>query len=345
MDFRPLGKTGIAIPRLAHGTSSLGNLYEAVSDEDKLAICRAWFDSVEARPVFIDSAGKYGAGLALEVLGDSLRRLNVAADSVVISNKLGWKRVALRSPEPTFEPGVWKNLAHDAEQCISYRGILECWEQGRALLGEPYRQQLVSVHDPDEYLAAAANGADRATRWEEILGAYGALHELKARGEVDAVGVGAKDWRIIDEIERAVELDWVMIAGSLTVYRHPPEAVGLVERLAAKGVGVINSAVFQAGFLVGGKYLDYRLATPQEHGSAFEWREALLALCRRHAVSPATACVQFALSPPSVAAVALNTSSPQRVPQNIAAVEATMPAAFWREAKASGLIDTNYPWV
>ncbi len=343
--YWPLGDTGISIPRIAHGTSSLGNLYEAVSDDEKLAICRAWFDETKARPVFIDSAGKYGAGMALEVLGACLRRLQIGRESVILSNKLGWKRVPLQSPEPTFEPGVWAGLDHDAVQCIGYRGILECWEQGAELLGEPYRQQLVSVHDPDEYLAGAGDGAERVNRWRDILGAYRALKELKDRGEVDAVGVGAKDWRVIDEIAAAVELDWVMLAGSLTIHRHPPEVVALVARLAAKGVGIINSAVFQAGFLVGGRYLDYRLVTPAEHGSAFAWRESFLAICTRHAVSPAAACVQFALSPPSVAAVALNTSSARRVSQNIAAIDATIPAAFWNEAKATGLIDAGYPWV
>ncbi|WP_252734005.1 hypothetical protein [Pseudoalteromonas sp. C2R02] len=31
----------------------------------------------------------------------------------------------LTSDEPTFEPGAWFNLKHDAVQDISYQGILE----------------------------------------------------------------------------------------------------------------------------------------------------------------------------------------------------------------------------
>jgi len=53
-----------------------------------------------------DSAGKYGAGLALEVLGQCLEELNVPPEKVVISNKLAWKRIPLpEGAEPTFEPG------------------------------------------------------------------------------------------------------------------------------------------------------------------------------------------------------------------------------------------------
>lgn len=339
MQHVPLGDTGLYISRIVFGTSCLGNLYEAISNHTKRAICREWFAHTPT-PVAIDTAGKYGAGLALEVIGRNLRELGVPADDVVVSNKLGWFRRPLRSSEPTFEPGVWANLQHDAEQRISYRGILDCWEQGCELLGPQYRPQLVSVHDPDEFLAAAASPDDRRRRFEQVLDAYRALGDLKQRGEASAIGVGAKDWRVIQEIEQAVDLDWVMLANSLTIYRHPPELLAWTASIAARGVMVVNSAVFNAGFLVGGKYLDYRTPSRDDDQDllAFQWRDRFLALCNAWEVSPATACVQFALSRRGVAAVALNTSSPQKIAENVAAVEAWLPENFWQAARAEGLI-------
>jgi D-threo-aldose 1-dehydrogenase len=103
--------------------------------------------------------------------------LNVNPSDVLISNKLGWLRTELKTAEPTFEPGVWRNLKHDAVQQISYDGILECYEQGNNLLGD-YRAELVSVHDPDEYLAAAEDEQERAQHYRDILEAYRALNEL-----------------------------------------------------------------------------------------------------------------------------------------------------------------------
>jgi D-threo-aldose 1-dehydrogenase len=322
----------------------LGNLYEAPSAETKLAISREWFAHVPA-PVALDSAGKYGAGLALEVIGANLRKLGVPPERVVISNKLGWLRVPLRTPEPTFEPGVWAKLEHDAVQQIGYDGILDCWEQGCELLGAPYRPQLASVHDPDEYLAAAASDDDRRRRFDDVLEAYRALDELKQRGEVRGVGVGAKNWRVIQQIAAAVELDWVMLANSLTIFRHPPELVEFVAELAARGVGVINSAVFHAGFLVGGRFFDYRPVSPDAPADRelFAWRERLFALCRRHDVAPDVACVQFALAPPGVVAVAMNTSDPAKIARNAAAVDAVVPREYWDEARAAGLIHPDYP--
>ncbi len=346
MQYQGFGKTGLTIPRIVYGTSCLGNLYESLPDETKLAISREWF-AHHAPPAVIDTAGKYGAGLALEVIGKNLRELEIPADQVIISNKLGWKRVPLRTPEPTFEKGVWADLEHDAVQCISRQGILECWEQGCQLLGEGYRPQLLSVHDPDEYVAAGKSPAEREQRFTDVVAAYESLHELKRQGETQAIGVGSKDWRLIAELEAVVELDWVMFANSLTIYRHPPPLLNFVSRLMEKQIGVINSAVFNAGFLIGGKFFDYRIPTPDnpEDRAVMVWREKFLDLCQRHAVVPATACIQFALSPPAVAAVALNTSDPQRVADNVLAVEALIEPEFWQEARQIGLIASNYAYV
>jgi D-threo-aldose 1-dehydrogenase len=329
------GDTGIALPRVVFGTSALGNLYAAHPAETKLSILREALAS-GAQPVVLDSAGKYGAGLALEVIGRGLRTLHADPEAVLISNKLGWRRKPLCGPEPTFEPGAWVGIEHDAVQDIGYAGILRCWEQGCELLGAPYRPRLVSVHDPDEYLSG---GGDRS----QVLDAYRALFELKAAGKVRGVGVGAKDFRVVRWLADEVPLDWVMLACSLTVLTHPEEVVDFVASLERRGVGVINSAVFHAGFLVGGRFFDYR---ELEAGhSLFAWRARFLDLCREHDVSPAAACVEFGLSPPGVASVALNASRPEQVRQNLLLAQAAAPRAFWLAMKDQGLVRRDYPYL
>lgn len=345
-NYRPLGKTGLSVPPIVFGCSALGNLYQVIPDVAKLEIVSEWFEHVSP-PVFVDTAGKYGAGLALEVLGSALAKFEIPPEDVLISSKLGWKRAPLVTPEPTFEAGVWMDIEHDAVQLISYDGILECWEESCQLLGGEYRPRLVSVHDPDEYLAAALSPADRARRFEDILGAYRALTELKAAGEVVGVGVGSKVWRVIQEIAAVVELDWVMLANSLTVMRHPPELLAFVAELAAKGVAIINSAVFHAGFLVGGKYFDYRVVSPENDADKklFAWRKSFVALCEAHGVSPMHACVQFGLSVPGVVAVALNTSHADRIRENVTAVSTPLPRQFWASLKEEGLLAKDYSFA
>lgn len=109
----------LQLPKVMFGTSSLGNLFEETTYETKKAVVQK---IVEANPdlAAFDSAGKYGAGLSLESLGQALEELGIPAGKVLISNKLAWKRVPLTTPEPTFEPGAWVNLKNDAIQDISY---------------------------------------------------------------------------------------------------------------------------------------------------------------------------------------------------------------------------------
>jgi D-threo-aldose 1-dehydrogenase len=267
----------------------------------------------------------------------------VPPENVVISNKLGWYRVPLRGPEPTFERGVWAGIQHDAESRISYDGILQCWEQGCELLGGGHSPQLVSVHDPDEYLVAAKSAAERTKRFQDVVGAYRALFELKAKGAVRAVGIGSKDWRVIREISESVALDWVMFACSLTVYSHPPELLDFIGRLHSRGIGMINSAVFHAGFLTGGEWFDYRKPDPVKESPLFAWRGRFLALCKTFGANPADVCVQFGLALPGVCSVALNTGKPGRIRENVASATNEIPAALWRALKEQSLIAKDFP--
>ena len=226
----PLGKTGLNVPQIIYGTSYLGNLYRALPYEDKLDLMQKWFECTE-KPVVIDSAGKYGAGLALEIIGKGLDDLGVDPEDIIISNKLGWYRVPLEGDEPTFEPGAWADLENDAIQTFSYDGIVKCHEQGNSLLGGTYRAEVVSVHDPDEYLFAAIGDEDRAKRMDEILESYHALFDLKMEGKVKAVGIGSKDWKTIRDLYEHVRFDWVMLANSFTIFHHPPELLSFIEQL------------------------------------------------------------------------------------------------------------------
>ena len=325
-----LTRDGIEITPVIFGTSCLGNLYRILPYETKLELVRAWFRTA-AKPA-IDSAGKYGAGLALETIGRALRDLGIPAGSLTASVKLGWRRKPLAAKEPTFEPGVWAGLDYDAEQDISYKGILRCYEEACGLLGENCPIDLVSVHDPDEFLAGGG------TR-EDVLGAYRALFELKKSGRVRGVGIGAKDWRVIRGLYDDIKFDWVMFACAPTILRHPPELRSFMRQLKDDGVGIIDSALFNGGFLTGGSMLDYHKADPVRDAALFQKRADYLAVCGDFSIDPAAAAVEYGFHQPGVVAVSLNTSDPARIPVNAAYARYRSPAEFWAELKRRKVID------
>jgi len=327
------------LPSLIFGTSCLGNLYHIMDEKTKQELVDECLAKGH-RPVVFDSAGKYGAGLALESLGQCLKNARIAPDEVVISNKLGWLRTALITPEPLFEPGVWKGLTHDAVQAISYDGIMDCYHQGNELLGD-YTARMVSVHDPDEYLSAASDDSDERRRYDDILDAYRALFDLKRKGQVSSVGIGAKNWQTIKHISQDVALDWVMIANSMTVHSHPQDLLIFMQELEAKGIPIINSAVFNGGFLTGSDFYNYTLMTPEANMELYTWREKFYKQCQNFSIAPAVASVAFARKIPGVEAIAMSTTKPKNVSTNIDMTNAVLPITFWQALISEGLINPN----
>ncbi len=342
MKHQKFGNTSLEMPRVVFGATCLGNLFVAMTDEQKLDLIREWFQQIP-KPVAIDTAGKYGAGLSLEVLGRELAALNIKPDEVIISNKLAWRRTPLKGHEPTFEPGVWVDLEHDAVQDISHDGILRCHEDGCRMLGK-YTPKLVSVHDPDEYLAAAQSGEDRNRRLDDICNAYRALEKLRDAGAVAGVGIGAKDWRIVRELDEYCRFDWVMMANSFTIMNHPPELLDFITSLHRRNIALINSAVTHGGFLVGGRFLDYREIDPDDANDVkcLEWRQQFTAACQQYNLSPYDVAVAFGVSHPAVTSVALSTSKSTRVDSMVAAVNNQPNPAIWEELRTRGLIDSDY---
>ncbi len=341
----PFGKTGLDLPGIVFGATSLGNLFRAATDDEKSAIVQQWLSS-GLSPVVIDSAGKYGAGLSLEVIGRELAARSVPRSSVVISNKLAWRRVPLTTPEPTFEPGAWVDIQHDAVQDISYDGIMRCWHEGNQLLGD-YPAQLVSVHDPDEYLDASSDAADRARRLQDIIEAYRALVELKQAQQVAGVGVGAKNWRVIQELDRYCQFDWVMFANSFTILEHPPELRELITSLSGRGVAVINSALFHGGFLLGGEFYNYRRVDPTQSADQqlLATRSKLASICQEFECSVFDVGVAFGRSHPGIHAVALSSSRADRVREHLAAVERQLPPELWSRLREAGILADDYPYL
>lgn len=330
--------TGIEIPSVIFGTSSLGNLYKDTGIATKKEIISECIINTPGKPVF-DTAGKYGAGLALETLGYCLESLDIDPDKIIISNKLGWFQTDLVTKYPTFEEGVWVNLKNDAVQKISYEGILACFEQGNQLLGK-YTAQMVSVHDPDEYLMGVEDPGEKEERYHDILNAYKALLELKEQGKVKSVGIGSKDWKVIQRICAEVKLDWVMIANCLTIHDHPQHLINFIGELHDKGISVINSAVFNGGFLIGSDHYNYKKVNKNStRGSnLYLWRYRFYALCRKFNIEPAQACFDFGFNIPGVIAVALNTTRPEKVIININMVNQSVPYKFWEAMHDAKLI-------
>ena len=84
MQTRPLGTTGLQLPILSFGASSLGQEFRSVTLDDALRSVRVALDSGLS---FIDTSPFYGRGLSEVLLGIALR--DVPRDSYILSTKIG----------------------------------------------------------------------------------------------------------------------------------------------------------------------------------------------------------------------------------------------------------------
>src|SRR3954462_4261683 len=84
MHTRPLGKTGLQLPILSFGASSLGQEFRSVKLEDALQSVRV---ALDCGLNFIDTSPFYGRGMSGVLLGLALR--GVPRDSYTLCRKLG----------------------------------------------------------------------------------------------------------------------------------------------------------------------------------------------------------------------------------------------------------------
>lgn len=107
MEYRYLGNTGLKVPVLSFGASSLGGVFHSIKENDAL---KAVFTAVENGLNFIDVSPYYGHYKAETVLGKALKEL--PRNSFTLSTKVGrygkdgvntWDYSAKRAKESVYE--------------------------------------------------------------------------------------------------------------------------------------------------------------------------------------------------------------------------------------------------
>src|SRR5262245_31781537 len=84
MEYRELGKTGLKLPVLSFGASSLGQEFRTVDLDEALKSVHAALDE---GMTFIDTSPFYGRGMSEVLLGMALR--DIPRDRYLLGTKLG----------------------------------------------------------------------------------------------------------------------------------------------------------------------------------------------------------------------------------------------------------------
>lgn len=323
--------------KLGFGTAPLGNMFRDIPEEEARATVEAaWADGIR----YFDTAPFYGAGLAEIRLGDALGER--PREEYVVSTKVG--RLILDEVEDVsardlgekgdvFKYGRPNRIVNDYSEDATLRSI-----EGSLERLKTDRVEVVWVHDVaqdfygDEWL-----GVFESAR----KGAFKALDRLRDEGVIKAWGLGVNR---VEPIELLLDLDTprpdgFLLAGRYTLLDHSRALQRVMPRVAERGLGIVVGGPYSSGALVGGPNFEYAPATP----AILEKVARIKSIADQHGVSMKAAGLQFALANPAVVAVIPGASKPGRVEEDRAALQETVPKAFWRELREARLVDPAAP--
>ncbi len=169
-----------------------------------------------------------------------------------------------------------------------------------------------------------------------------ALEELRASGQIGAIGAGINDLGLMPRFLDIGDIDAFLVAMPYTLL---DQAVLDAEFPAceARGVGFVIGAVFASGILATGPVPGARYAYADPSAAVLDKTRRIQAVCDRHGVPLAAAALQFPLGHPSVASVIPGASSPAQQARNVEAFRLPIPTDVWAELKHEGLLREDAP--
>lgn len=328
-----MGISSFVPGELGFGTAPLGNMYRDIGEEEAAATAEAAWD----RGIrYFDTAPFYGAGLSEIRLGSVLAGKPRA--DYVLSTKVG--RVI--GEEPTTAPQQGEGLfAHGRPNEVvddyTESGTLRSIEESLRRLRTD-RLDIVWVHD----IAQDFHGDDWIKAFETArTGAFRALTRLREEGVIRAWGLGVNR---TEPCELTLDLDEprpdaFLLAGRYTLLDHSHALQRLMPAAREQGVDIVAGGPYNSGALVGGDHFEYAPA-PQEIRDRVR---RLTELADEHGAGIKAAGLQFALAHPAVASVIPGSSRPSRIDEDLDAVDARIPDAFWQALVEEGHIDPAAP--
>jgi D-threo-aldose 1-dehydrogenase len=171
-----------------------------------------------------------------------------------------------------------------------------------------------------------------------------ALHGLRRAGVIRAVGLGVNDVDIVRNVLREADLDVLLLAGRYSLLDHTA-LPHLLPECAARGVRVALGGAFNSGLLATGTRSG-AAARFNYAPAAREWVERtarLEAVGDRHGVPLRAAALQFPLAHPAVDIVVVGARSAAEWHDALAMARHPIPADYWRELRAEGLLPHDAP--
>lgn len=273
MKTRRLGKTGIDLPILSFGASSLGAEFRSITLDEAMHSTRT---AIDLGMNFIDTSPFYGRGMSEIMLGLGLK--GIPRHTYLLGSKLG------RYSDIHFDFSAKRveESAHISLQRLNTDHL-----------------DIMLLHDvefvPLEQI------------WTETLPA---LIKLKEQGKVRAIGFSCYPLKtfhtVLDHMED--EIDCVLSYNRYTL-QNTSFATELLPRLEAKGIGAMNAGPFSARLLTNAELPEW-LKEPENVKQAA--RDAAK-LCAANGVDIAQLALQFSCEYKAITTTIAGSANPNNI--------------------------------
>jgi D-threo-aldose 1-dehydrogenase len=317
------------------GAAPLGNLCRPATEKQ----ARATLDAAWASDCrHYDTAPIYGLGLSETRLNGFLRAK--PRDAFLVSTKVGRLLQLCRPEKRSFQSRFFETPARRERFDYGYNGVMRSLEFSLERLGLDY-VDIVYAHDIDIFTHGSKEASDVRV-CEFMDGGYKALAKLRDCGTIQAIGAGINEWEVAETLARAGDFDVFTLADRYTLLEQGTLQSFLPCRVE-KNIGVVIGGPFNSGILATGPkrgaHYNYRPAPP----AVLDRVRRIETICKGHGVKLAAAARRFPFSHPAIVSVIPGGQKPGEVRHNAETLNAQIPAAMWRELKASGLLRSDAP--
>ena len=229
MEKRTLGKTGLPLPVLSFGASSLGAEFRNIDINEAM---RSVHVALELGMNFIDTSPFYGRGMSEVLLGVALA--GVKRERYLLGTKLG-----------------------------RYSGTRFDFSASRVIESVEVSLERMKTDHLDIILCHDIEFVDMRQIVEETIPM---MRTLQKQGKVRFVGISGYPMHVFKYVLDRTDLDVILSYNHYTLQNT--QLADLVPYLKGKGVGVMNAAPFAARLLTNATLPAWHKATPKVRAAA-----------------------------------------------------------------------------
>jgi len=329
MKYNELGKTGVLVSELCLGTMTFGGkgMWEAIGHLPQDEVNQIVKTSLDSGINFIDTANAYSEGLSETLLGESLKKLGISHQEVIIATK-----VRLRMGPGANQLGLSRLHIMDSVNDSLRRLQLS-------------HIDLLYIH-----------GVDPITPIEETMRG---LEDVVRSGKVRYIGISNHPaWMVVKANSYADKMGWTRFVASQNYYSIASRDIEreIIPMGLSENIGIMPWSPLAGGFLsgkfprknavAGNSRRDAFDFPPLNKEKAYDIIDVMEEMAGRYKVSVATVALNWVIRQQGITSTIIGAKSLDQLNDNIKAVDLELSPSDLIQLNESSALSSEYPgWM